>query len=364
LASLIADFKYAGMDTCAVDGLCATSCPVTINTGELIKHLRAEGISTRGQQTALTLSKHFKTVEQVVRLGSQLGHHAEKVVGTAGILAGTHLVERFTGWNLPKWNIAVLHPTRRIPMTHKEGAEYIYFPSCISRAIGTPPNDAKGSSLIETFLTLADRAGVKVWIPPDAAGHCCGMPFGSKGYTAAYQDMLHRTLDRFWDWSEGGRLPVVMDASSCAYTLRSCADVLSASDREKWQRLTILDSLEFAHDTVLPRLEVHPLSMEVVLHPNCAARKLNLTGKLVAISKASAASTTVPYSLDCCGFAGDRGLLFPELTASATSLESAEVNSCQYGGYYSSNLTCEMGMAAATGKPYRSILYLLEQATR
>lgn len=365
LASLIADFKYAGMDTCAVDGLCATSCPVNINTGDLIKHLRADGISARGQQTALTLSKHFKTVEQAFRLGSRMGHLAEKVVGAAGILAATRLVERLTGLNLPKWNTAVLYPTGRIPMTNsKEGAEYIYFPSCISRAIGTPPNDAKAPSLIETFQTLADRAGVKVWIPPDAAGHCCGMPFGSKGYTAAYQDMLHRTLTSFWDWSEGGRLPVVIDTSSCAYTLRTCADVLLPSDREKWQRLTILDSLEFAHDILLPRLKIHPLSVDVVLHPNCAARKLNLTGKLVAISKASAGSATVPNSLDCCGFAGDRGLLFPELTASATSLESAEVNSCEYGGYYSSNLTCEMGMAAATRKPYRSFLYLLEQATR
>jgi len=364
LTSLISDFKYAGMDTCAVDGLCATSCPVTINTGDLTKHLRADGISSRGQQTALTLSRHFKTVEQVVRLGTRLGHLAENVVGTTGILAATRLAERLTGWNLPKWNKAVLHPTRCIPMTHKEGAEYIYFPSCISRMIGTPSEDAKAPSLIETFLTLADRAGVKVWIPPDAAGHCCGMPFGSKGYTTANQDMLHRTLVSFWDWSEGGRLPVVMDTSSCAYTLRSCADDLSPSDREIWQRLTILDSLEFAHDILLPRLEVHPLSVEVVLHPNCAARKLNLSGIFVAISKASAESTTVPYSLDCCGFAGDRGLLFPELTASATSRESAEVNAHPYDGYYSSNLTCEMGMAAATGKPYRSILYLLEQATR
>ena len=279
LASLIADFKYAGMDTCAVDGLCAISCPVNINTGELIKHLRADGISARGQQTAVTISKHFKTVEQAARLGSRLGHLAEKVVGVAGILALTHFVERFTGWNLPKWNNAVLHPTRRIPMTHEEGAEYIYFPSCISRAIGNPPDDANAPSLIETFLTLTDRAGVKVWIPPDAAGHCCGMPFGSKGYTAAYQDMLHRTLSCFWDWSKGGRLPVVMDASSCAYTLRSCADVLSPSDREKWQRLKILDSLEFAHDVLLPRLEVHPLSIDVVLHPNCAARKLNSNRK-------------------------------------------------------------------------------------
>ena len=98
---------------------------------------------------------------------------------------------------------------------------------------------------------------------------------------------------------------------------------------------------------MLPRLEVHPLSAKVILHPNCAARKLNLTEKLVSVSKACARSTTIPASLDCCGFAGDRGLLFPELTASAAALEAAEVNVRPYDGYYSSNLTCEMGMSAA-----------------
>ena len=156
---------------------------------------------------------------------------------------------------------------------------------------------------------------------------------------------------------------MVIDASSCAYTLRSCADALSPSDRELWKKLAILDSIEFVHDVLLPRLEIHPLSAEVILHPNCAARKLNLTEKLVSVSKACARSTTVPASLDCCGFAGDRGLLFPELTGSATSLETEEVRAHQYDGYYSSNLTCEIGMTAATGKPYRSILYLMERAS-
>jgi D-lactate dehydrogenase len=282
----------------------------------------------------------------------------------AGILKLTRFAERLSGANLPKWTAAVLHPTRRIPKTDKEGAEYVYFPSCISRAIGTPAGDAGAPSLIETFLTLAERAGVRVWIPPDSAGHCCGMPFGSKGYTRANQDMLHRTLASFWDWSEGGRLPVVMDTSSCAYTLRSCADGLSPSDRELWEKITILDSPEFVHDILLPGLKIHPIPGEIVLHPNCSARKMDLAGKLAGIPNVCAGSTVIPLALGCCGFAGDRGLLFPELTASATARESAEVNARPYDGYYSSNLTCEMGMAAATGKPYRSILYLLEQASR
>ena len=73
---------------------------------------------------------------------------------------------------------------------------------------------------------------------------------------------------------------------------------------------------------------------------------------------------TVPVDAGCCGFAGDRGLLVPELTASATRHESAEVCSGEFDGYYSSGRTCEMGMSRATGRPYRSFWHLLERATR
>jgi D-lactate dehydrogenase len=190
------------------------------------------------------------------------------------------------------------------------------------------------------------------------------MPFGSKGYKPSYQAMLHRTISDLWKWSEQGRLAVILDASSCAYTLRTSSAELSAEDRSYWQRLTILDPIEFAHDVLLPRLKIKPLPMNVVLHPNCSSRHLNLQDKLLAIARRCAASATIPDKLDCCGFAGDRGLLFPELTASATLLEANEVTMRDYDGYYSSNPTCEMSMTLATNKPYRSFLYLLEMSTR
>ena len=128
--------------------------------------------------------------------------------------------------------------------------------------------------------------------------------------------------------------------------------------------MTILDSIEFIHDTLLPRLEIHPIDEDVVLHPNCSARKLGLDEKLLSIARKCAKSATVPLNLSCCAFAGDRGLLYPELTRSATQMESAEVLSRDYGGYYSSNITCEMGMSEATGKDYIGIVYLVEKATR
>ena len=136
------------------------------------------------------------------------------------------------------------------------------------------------------------------------------------------------------------------------------------SERDIFEKLTLLDGLELMHDVLLPKLEIHPTGDAVVLHPNCSSRKLNLQDKMVAIAKRCAKDVTIPLNLDCCAFAGDRGLLFPELTALATSLESAEVNAHPYDGYYSSNITCEMGMTLATQHNYRSIIYLLEQASR
>ena len=167
-----------------------------------------------------------------------------------------------------------------------------------------------------------------------------------------------------WEWSGHGKNPVVIDTTSCTHTLRTCSDDLNEEDKTIWKQVTILDGVEFLHDHVLPKLNIDPVDEDVILHPNCSARKLGLDTKMLNIAKQCARSATIPLNLGCCAFAGDRGLLFPELTASATERESAEVNARDYGGYYSSNIPCEIGMREATGRHYVSIFYLVEKAGR
>ncbi len=369
LASVMDDFTYAGIETCAADGLCATACPVGINTGDFIKHLRADAI--KNEKPALWISEHFALAEKAVGWGVRMGHVAEKVIGANGVKSISTAVEKLTGAALPKWNQSIPSPSPVFGRgVRGEGIkQFIYFPSCISRQLGTPKSDShlegeRHLALAETFITLADRAHVSLFIPPDIEGHCCGMPFASKGYAAAYKAMLHKAIRKFWDWSEHGKYPIVIDTTSCTHTLRTCSDGLSDEDKELWKQLTILDGIEFLHDDILPRLELHPVDEEVVLHPNCSARKLGLDSRLLSIAQKCARSAIVPLNLGCCAFAGDRGLLFPELTASATEKESAEVLAHEYGGYYSSNITCEMGMSEATGKDYVGIVYLVEKASR
>ena len=45
LEALLAQYGYDGIDTCAADGSCAAACPVAIDTGKLVKELRAAGHS-------------------------------------------------------------------------------------------------------------------------------------------------------------------------------------------------------------------------------------------------------------------------------------------------------------------------------
>jgi D-lactate dehydrogenase len=373
LSNLVNDFSYAAIDTCAVDGLCATACPVNINTGDLTRRLRAESISPRGEQTANWLAEHFALTESVVRLLVRLGHLVESMIGAKGVVSIVQTAEKLVGTTLPKWNHHIPFPSPfSRGMSEGQGdvkTDFIYFPSCISRQLGNPKSNARLSnseyrSLAETLITISNRAGINLYIPKDATGTCCGMPFHSKGYEGAYQLALHKTLSQMSQWSEEGKYPIVIDATSCTHTLRTCKDDLSKEDQERWKRLTILDSIEFLHDILLPKLELHPIDDDVVLHPNCSARKLGLDTKMTAIANQCARLASVPLHLGCCGFAGDRGLLFPELTASATQKESEEVNGRAYGGYYSSNIPCEIGMSEATEKDYISIVYLVERASK
>jgi len=371
LASLMDAYTYDGLETCAADGLCASACPVGINTGELTKALRAEKV--KSEKVAGWVADNFALVEKSLSWGVRIGHFFEPQRTQRSskeklfLTSATEVVEKFTGATLPKWNHFIPSPTKNLSDLCVLSGEkaYMYFPSCISRQLGTPPSPViSHASLAETLITVAKRANISLEIPKEIEGTCCGMPFSSKGYTKAYQTTLHNTLAKFWECSEHGTYPIVIDTTSCVHSLRTCQDFLSSKDLAIYNQLTLLDSTELIHDILLPKLDIHPINEEVVLHPNCSARKLGLDGMMLAMAKKCARSATVPLNLGCCAFAGDRGLLYPELTASATEKESAEVLSHDYGGYYSSNITCEMGMSEATGKYYVGIVYLVEKASR
>jgi D-lactate dehydrogenase len=364
-ASLQDAYQYMAVDTCAADGLCATACPVSIDTGALIKRLRRTGHSAKANAAALKIARNFARVEPMVRLGLRSGHLVQSLFGPAAMVAITRLIKAVAGTATHQWSKEMPRPAKgRLPATRAEGAEAVYFPACISRLMGALPGEPADQSLPEVLVALAERAGVPVHIPDDPQGVCCGVPFSSKGYAEAHAFTVNQAIERFWRWSREGRLPVIMDTSPCTYGMKTCRPYLTPENQARFDRITIVDSVEFAHDRLLPRLTITKKLGSVALHPVCSVTKMNLTPKLEAIARACAEEVVIPRDAGCCGFAGDRGFLYPELTASATRREAAEVCSREHDGHFSSSRTCEIGVTRATGKIYRSYLFMLEAATR
>jgi D-lactate dehydrogenase len=330
LDQLEEEWPYLALETCAVDGLCATACPVGIDTGQLTKRLRGEGHCGAAQALASSLAGSFVGLELLVKSAVSVGR-------------ALRLRE------MPD-------SAARTPRSNGAQPQAVYFPSCVARTMG--------GDLQQTLFRVAARAGVDLRVPRDPGGVCCGVPFSSKGYADAHAVAANHAIERLWQWTDGGSLPAVVDTSPCTYGLLHSRGALSAENQERFDGLRILDSISFAHDQVLPRLQIRHKVAEVALHPVCSVIKLGLSGTLQAVAQQCSERVCVPREAGCCGFAGDRGYLVPELTAAATAREAASLRETEFDGYYSSSRTCEIGMTRATGKPYRSIWYLLDEATR
>lgn len=356
---LLQQYQYAGLDTCAVDGLCATDCPVSINTGDLVKRLRSENHSTNANAIALLVSKNFKQLEWAVKFGLRSGNMVNRLVGRNAMYKLTACVKKIFPV-FPLWLKELTGPVL-LNSTRTEKADVIYFVSCITRMMGGDKENKK--SITEVVLSVSKKAGYNVVVPNDIVGNCCGQPFSSKGFEAAYQYKVNDIIEKLWLWTEEGKIPVLMDVTSCTQSLHSARPHLSPTNQQNFDNIKILDSIDFIADMVLPKINITSPKQQVVFHPVCSVFKMHLYNKLKQIGDACAAKVDLPIQAGCCGMAGDRGFYHPGLIKAATASEAAEVNENKYDGYYSSAKTCEMSLSDATGKNYQSLFYLLDEVS-
>jgi D-lactate dehydrogenase len=355
--ALLAQEEYASVHTCAGDGTCKLACPVGIDTGRLMKGLRKEAASPRAQKIGVAVAKRYGAVERAARAGLRVG----PVAGPPATALGRRLLDAEL---VPAWLEETPHAAPgALPATRREGAAAVYFPACINRIFGRPRGNGDSPHLPAVLVALSERAGVPVWIPDDVAGTCCATPWSSKGLADGARTAAAATADALWRWSDGGNLPVVVDATSCTLGLLRELD-LDDARAERHAGVQVLDAIEWAHDRLLPALEVKRRVRSAAIHPTCAARHLSLPPKLEAVVGAVADEVVVPLTATCCGMAGDRGMLHPELPESALEAEAAEVRAAGAERHVCSNRTCEIALHHVVGEPYESFLVLLDEATR
>lgn len=354
VAEIEADYAYDGVDTCAVDGMCATACPVLINTGDLVRRLRAERAPKLAAGGWTFAAKHWAATTRAAGAALSL---AQRIPGAGPASAALRRVA--DPEQVPLWSADLPGGGgRREPDgLVTADAELVLFSSCTGVMFGSTGNGAA-----DAFVRLCERAGIRVTAPDDLPSLCCGTPWKSKGFTDGAAVMAHRVLPALWTATRHGALPVVTDASSCTEGLR----VMIASGPAEYRDIEVVDSVAYTAEQLLPALTgaVHPRLGRIVLHPTCSATQLGLVDPLRRIADAVADEVLVPDAWGCCGFAGDRGLLHPELTASATAEQAREITAVTADGYASCNRTCELGMSRATGKDYQHVIEILERLTR
>ena len=329
------EFAYEALDTCAADGSCQIACPVGIDTGALVKELRQERHSERAEKSALRKARRWGLIEGASRVGLRFG----------GPLA--RLTKRGRAFPAPA--------SAKLPATLHTGAAAVYVPSCTTGSSPARP--------VEALVEVSARAGLPVWIPDDVAGSCCGLPWSSKGYDEAHRHKANEMVERLWAWSGEGALPIVIDAASCTHGDRRTRRRRAQRGERRAPRQ--------ARDPRLGRLGARPPAALARGRPRRSARPPSTRPArpaawawrrgCEALADALAEDVYVAPSATCCGFAGDRGISHPELTASATRPQVEELAGRHFDAHLSSNRTCEIGLTRATGEPYESVLILLER---
>jgi len=357
LKRLEEDYIYFGDETCATDGLCQTSCPVNINTGEYTKTERSRSMGDQGKSIGRFISKNFSGVTTMARLGMSTASVAHSILGTSLMTSITKGMRTLSGDHMPEWNVSfpkagnVPDPSKCKPGV--QGRTVVYFPSCVSRTMGgAAVGDKDQRQLSAVMIHLMEKAGYNIVFPAHMDKLCCGMPFESKGLFETADNMSSELEKELLRCSNNGEYPIVCDTSPCIYRMRK---VMS-------KKLTMFEPLEFIHDNLMDLLEFNQQDETIAVHVTCSSTKLGLKEKFKKVAEACATNVVMPSKVRCCGFAGDKGFEVPELNESALAeLKDCLPLHCKSG--YSNSRTCEMGLSHRSGISYQSIVYLVDRCT-
>jgi D-lactate dehydrogenase len=366
-ARLRKQYKYYGDQTCATDGLCSTSCPMKINTGELTHLIRQMDMNNNklGYKVGEFAANHMAVIKSGLRVVLDVAHLGHVTLGPTLM---TSICRGMNKMGMPLWTTAMPKKHRQpkksdltqfiieksIPQHEEEHSplKVVYFPSCINQTMGQSKRDGKIHDLVDEVIQLMAKAGYEVIFPEGMEKMCCGQIWESKGMLDIADRKSAELEEALWKASEQGKYPVLCAQSPCLHRMKKVM-----------KKMKLYEPAEFIMEYLVPRLDFHPTDRHIALHLTCSTRQMGVDKDMIALAKLCSTNVFLPEGVGCCGFAGDRGFTFPELNKYGLRKLRPQIEKNHIEVGYSNSRTCEIGLETNTGIPYMSIVYLVNECT-
>ena len=402
-ATLRKQYKYYGDQTCATDGLCSTSCPMKINTGELTHLIRQLDMnkSTLGYQVGEFAANHMAGIKSGLRVVLDVAHAAHVTLGPKLM---TSVCRTMNKMGMPLWTTAmpkkkrqpkksdltqfIINSIDHSPLNIDHSAaqkdpsanngqsptpngqssmvngqssmvngqspnpKVVYFPSCINQTMGQSKQGGKIHDLVDEVIQLMAKAGYEVIFPEGMERMCCGQIWESKGMLDIADRKSAELEAALWKASEQGKYPVLCAQSPCLHRMKKVM-----------HKMKLYEPAEFIMEYLVPRLDFHPTDRHIALHLTCSTREMGVDKDMIALARLCSTNVFLPEGVGCCGFAGDRGFTFPELNKYGLRKLRPQIEANRIEVGYSNSRTCEIGLETNTGIPYMSIVYLVNECT-
>ena len=367
VATLKKQYKYYGDQTCATDGLCSTSCPMKINTGELTHIIRQMDMNNNpvGYKVGEFAANHMAGIKSGLRVVLDVAHLGHVTLGPSMM---TSIARGMNKMGLPLWTTAMPKKHRQpkksdltqfiieksVPQKKEEHLplKVVYFPSCINQTMGQSKFHGKKHDLVDEVIQLCAKAGYEVIFPEGMERMCCGQIWESKGMLDIADRKSAELEAALWKASEQGKYPVLCAQSPCLHRMKKVM-----------KKMKLYEPAEFIMKYLVPRLDFHPIDRHIALHLTCSTRQMGVADDLIALAKMCSNNVYLPEGVGCCGFAGDRGFTFPELNKYGLRKLRPQIEKNHIEVGYSNSRTCEIGLESNTGIPYMNIVYLVHECT-
>lgn len=340
LATLQKQYEYLGNETCAACSMCATLCPLEIDTANIALNLRQKDTNKFVKHIIKNMSFYTKSASSGLNLTHTLNPNLFSNLSTKA----RHISRKipYLYKNLPKGNKFIPNHTQ---MQYKDSV--IYFTTCINRTFKT--NDTPLYKVVES---LCNKAHINVIYPKEIQNMCCGKAFAQ--YKDLHDENTQTILEILLKISDNGTIPIMLDHSACSMHL---VKILKDS------KLKIYDLPQYIYEVILKKVKINKINEDIAVYAMCALKKNNLDSIIEDISKICTNGKIIKNSIFCCGFAGNKGFFTPELNKNALRGLTNFYDTTKIKRGFSSSTTCEIGLNDYSNISWRNIAYLVDEVS-